>query len=652
MYWPRNFLSWTALLHDVFMAVASLWLAYYLRLGEEVMLIGGDVLPLATIAFIPLCFLVLTGSGLYRGLWRYASMQDLLTLTRAVTLLLLIFYLGLFLLVRLEGVPRSVPAIQWLLLLAMMGAPRFAYRILKDRRLGLDFSLAGLPRIPVLIMGANDAAELFIRESRRNPQAPYYAVGLTDDNPARRGQQVHGIRIYGGSDQLTKIVGKLQRKGRAPQRIVLADAREGKALRILLAECNALGLPLSRLPQTLELKSGAADQTEIRPIEIEDLLHRSQNVQNLKPVRDLVAGRVVLITGAGGTIGGEITRQIAGFNPAKIILFEHAEWQLYTIERALADALHDFAIVPVLGDVRDAALLDKIFTEHQPELVFHAAALKHVPLAESNPEITISVNALGTLAVAQAAAKYKAEAMVLISTDKAVHPSSIMGASKRLAEMVMQASNEGAPPTTKFIAVRFGNVLGSTGSVVPRFQQQLAAGGPLTVTHPDMTRYFMTIREAVELVLQSAALGVAVQSTSAEARVSPEPAKQRSMRGSVDPQREQLKDPSGVFVLDMGEPVKIDDLAKQMIQLAGLSPEKVGITYTGLRAGEKMHEELFYPEETPLATPHSSIRLARHKPLPADLLASLDALEAACTKHDSAVALALLQRLVPDYSNS
>ena len=636
MHFPRSIQSWIALLHDVFMAVASLWLAYYLRVGEDVMLIGGDVLPLATIAFIPLCFLVLTGSGLYRGLWRYASMQDLLTLTRSVTLLLLIFYLGLFLLVRLEGVPRSVPAIQWLLLLAMMGAPRFAYRILKDRRLGLDFSLAGLPRIPVLIMGANDAAELFIRESRRNPHAPYYAVGLTDDNPARRGQQVHGIRIYGGSDQLTKIVGKLQRKGRAPQRIVLADAREGKALRKLLAECNALGLPLSRLPQTLELKSGAADQTEIRPIEIEDLLHRSQNVQNLKPVRDLVAGRVVLITGAGGTIGGEITRQIASFAPAKIILFEHAEWQLYTIERALADAPHDFAIVPVLGDVRDAALLDKIFTEHQPELVFHAAALKHVPLAESNPEITISVNALGTLAVAQAAAKYKAEAMVLISTDKAVHPSSIMGASKRLAEMVMQASNEGASPT-QFIAVRFGNVLGSTGSVVPRFQQQLAAGGPLTVTHPDMTRYFMTIREAVELVLQSAALGVSMSVTEqGDAR--------SGGYGGVPP--------SGIYVLDMGEPVKIDDLAKQMIQLAGLSPEKVGITYTGLRAGEKMHEELFYPEETPLATPHSSIRLARHKPLPADLLASLDALEAACTKHDSAAALALLQRLVPDYSNS
>jgi O-antigen biosynthesis protein WbqV len=642
---------------------------------------SGEVLPLATLAFVPLCIFVFVGSGLYRGLWRYASMQDLLTLTRAASLLLLLFYLGLFIIARGAGVPRSVPVIQWLLLLAMLGAPRFAYRLLKDRRLGLDFSLAGLPRVPVLIIGANDSAELFIRESRRNPAAPYHVVGLTDDNPARRGQQVHGIRIYGGSDQLTKIVGKLQRKGREPQRIVLADAKDGKALRALLAECNTLGLPLSRLPQTLELKS-SSDQAEIRPIEIEDLLHRSQKVQDLRPIEQLVTAKTILITGAGGTIGGEITRQIASFKPTKIILLEHAEWQLYTIERALADAPHDFTIVPVLGDVRDTVLLDKIFAEHQPQLVFHAAALKHVPLAEQNPEITISVNVLGTKAVAEASAKHKAEAMVLISTDKAVHPSSVMGASKRLAEKVISSYSSmgvteqgdarsggqrsakwgmgGLPPSTQFIAVRFGNVLGSTGSVVPRFQQQLAARGPLTVTHPDMTRYFMTIREAVELVLQSAALGVSITEQGDAAQPwgtgggfphKKDSTEQGEARSGGQRSVGGLP-PSGVYVLDMGEPVKIDDLARQMIQLAGLSVDKIGITYTGLRPGEKMHEALFYDEEALTPTPHASIRLAQNDATLPDLATQLDALEQACAAHNPTAALALLQQLVPEYNNS
>ena len=275
--WPRNLYSTIALLHDLLMAAGSLWLAHYLRLGDRLWSFSGEVLPLYTAAFIPLCLFVFVGAGLYRGLWRYASMQDLLTLTKAASLALLIFYVTLFVTVRLEGVPRSVPVIHWLLLIAMLGGPRFAYRLAKDRRLGLDFTLAGVPKVPVLLIGANDAAELFIRESRRNPRAPYHVVGLIDDNAARRGQQVHGVRIYGGSDQITKIVGKLERKGRKPQRVVLSEANlGGKRIREILAECKAIGLPLSRLPQTLELKTGnPTEQTEVKPIEIEDLLCRA-----------------------------------------------------------------------------------------------------------------------------------------------------------------------------------------------------------------------------------------------------------------------------------------------------------------------------------------------------------------------------------------
>lgn len=648
--WPRNLYSWIALTHDLLMATASLWLAHYLRLGERLMPFSGDVLPLATLSFVPLCLLVFVGSGLYRGLWRYASMQDLLTLTRAVTLAVTIFYLGLFLALRLEGVPRSVPVIHWLLLLAMLGGPRFAYRIIKDRRMGLDFTLAGIARVPVLLIGATDAAELFIRESRRNPAAPYIAVGLTDDDASRRGQQVHGVRIYGGSDQITKIVHKLERKGRKPQRVVLAEASpSGKRVRQLLAECRALGLPLSRLPQTLELKSGSPDKTEIRSIAVEDLLRRPQNVQDLRPVRKLVQNKTVLITGAGGSIGSEIARQVAEFAPASLLLLEHAEFQLYAIERELADRDHDYGLVPILGDVRDEVLLEKLFAQHRPQIVFHAAALKHVPLAEANPEATTSINVLGTHTVARAALKHKAEAMVLISTDKAVHPSSVMGASKRLAEKLMQSlghdtrvrggiyteqgSVDGSgglevrPPSkeiaghTCFMTVRFGNVLGSTGSVVPRFEQQLAAGGPLTVTHPEMTRYFMTIREAVELVLQSAALGVQLP-----------------------------EENGGIFVLDMGEPVKIDDLAKQMIHLAGLTQDRIEIRYTGLRPGEKMHEELFYAAEKPQSTPHHSIRLVA---CPGGALAELEKilekLAKVCTKRDAEETMQVLREAVVEY---
>jgi O-antigen biosynthesis protein WbqV len=638
MHWPRNLYSWIALLHDVFMAAMSLWLAHYLRLGDLLLSYSGSMLPLATLGFVPLCLLIFVSAGLYRGLWRYASMQDVWTLARAVTAVLLIFYLGLFIFFRLEGVPRSVPFIHWLVLMALLGGSRFIYRAIKDTRLGMKFSLAGIPRIPVLLIGANDAAELFIRETRRNPQAAYHVVGLVDEDSSRRGQQVHQVRIYGGSEHLQKIVGKLERKGRKPQRVVLADAekRTGAEIRALLAECHRLGLPLSRLPRILDLHSGvAAERAEIQPIAIEDLLQRSQHIQDLRPVESLVAGKTVLITGAGGTIGSEITRQIAGFHPRKIILLEHAEFQLYTIERVLADSPHRFEIVAVLGDVRDAALLEKIFVTHNPQLVFHAAALKHVPLAEENPEITLSVNVLGTYRLAQMAARYAVEHLVLISTDKAVHPTSVMGASKRFAEKIMQHFGADCkrddcramtPHKTYFSTVRFGNVLGSTGSVVPRFQEQLAKGLPLTVTHPDMTRYFMTVREAVELVLQTAAMGAAL------------------------PQEN-----GGIFVLDMGDPVKIEDLAKQMFHLAGIPAEKAEIVYTGLRAGEKMHEALFYEAENLHPTPHQSIRLAREDASPlqeAELQQLVGDLEQACKQFLRSNALRVLHKAVAEYTQT
>lgn len=617
MHFPRNWRSWLAFTHDLVMAAISLWLAHWLRLGDAMMAFSGELLSHAIAPFALFAGFIFILAGLYRGLWRYASMQDLLTLAKATTAIIILFYLILFFATRLEGVPRSVPIIHWLLLLAMLGGPRFVYRMIKDQRLGLDFTLAAPHKVPVLLIGANDAAELFIREARRNPQAPYRVVGLVDDDRSRRGQQVHGVRIYGELEHFTKIVNKLERKGRKPQRVVLAESRpSGEQVQQLLNECDAFGLPLSRIPQTLELRSDRPEQLEVKPIQVEDLLRRPQKVQNTSGVKKMVQGKTVIVTGAGGTIGSELVRQLASFKPKQIILYEQSEYLLYLMERELVDDFPKCHFTPYLGDVRDAARLDEVFNTHSPELVFHAAALKHVPLAEVNPLETISTNTIGSYQVAQAAAKHGVKAMVLISTDKAVKPTSVMGKTKRLAEKIMQAMCA-THPETRFISVRFGNVLGSTGSVVPRFQKQLEKGGPLTVTHREMTRYFMTVREAVGLVLQASTLG------------------------------SKEKDIASLYVLDMGTPVKIDDLARQMIRLAGLSEEDVGITYTGLRMGEKLHEELFYDEKSVEPTSHAGIQRSKAgKVNLAPLEKTLTTLQNHCTKRDSKKALALLEKSI------
>lgn len=626
MHFPKSWPGFVALLHDVLMAGASLWLAYWLRLGDTLMPFSGYILLNTTFPFMLFALVVFVGSGLYRGLWRYASMQDLLTLARASFLLLLLFYLCLFLLTRLEGTPRSVPVIHWLLLLAMLGGPRFLYRTIKDRRLGLDFTLAGPPKVPVLLIGANDAAELFIRESKRNRNAAYHVVGLVEDDDSRRGQQVHGVRIYGATDSLAKIITKLERKGRKPQRVVLAESRPGGArTRDILAVCEEHGLTLSRIPQTLELQSGIAPNSlEVKPIAVEDLLRRAQKVHDRSGMESLVRGKKVLVTGAGGSIGSELCRQIASFEPKMLVLLELSEYALYQIEREMVDRGDAFPVIPMLGDVRDRSRMEAVFAQHQPQLVFHAAALKHVPLAEANPLETITTNALGTQVVAELSAEHKAEAMVLISTDKAVHPSSVMGATKRLAEKVMQAmaTDKKVGTHTRFLAVRFGNVLGSTGSVVPRFQAQLESGGPITVTHPDMTRYFMTIREAVELVIQAASLG-----------------------------QSQAKNSNHIYILDMGEPVKIDDLARQMIRLAGLTEQDIAITYTGLRPGEKLHEELTYASEALNPTSHAAIQVTKPENVPLSTLKKvLKSLLTACAQQDREAALVLLRKAVPEYA--
>lgn len=607
--------------HDTAMAGLSFVLALYLRLGAEDFHQTRPYLLHGALIFTALSLSVFIGMRLYRGLWRYASLPDLVALTRAVSMAVAGFTLLMFILTRLEGVPRSLPFILWLLLLFLLGAPRFLYRALKDRTLAFRFRDDASKRIPVLLAGATGSAELFIRECARNPDSPYRVTGLIDERLNRQQCELLGVRIFGGLSALPEAVRRLALRGLKPQRLILADENaDGAYTRKLLEAAQSLGMIMGRLPRISELRDGG-EAPDILPIALEDLLGRAQTVHDKTALRTLVEGRRVSVTGAGGSIGAELARQLAGFNPASLILIELSEYALYRIDMELANSHPDLPRHAVLADVRDAVHMDVIFAEHRPELVFHAAAIKHVPLSEQNPLEAVRTNVFGTCCVARVAAKHGALAMVLISTDKAVRPANIMGATKRLAERCMQAGASSGG-SMRFLAVRFGNVLGSTGSVVPLFRRQLKAGGPLTVTHPDMVRYFMTIREAVELVIAGAALGLS-----------------------------NAEDKSAIFVLDMGTPMRIADLAKQMIRLSGAKAREAEIVYTGLRPGEKLFEELFYDEEAVKRTETPGIlTTTAGSNLPAEFNNMLAALEEHCKERRSDEALALLKALVPEYN--
>ncbi|MDA8232949.1 MAG: nucleoside-diphosphate sugar epimerase/dehydratase [Magnetospirillum sp.] len=607
------------------MAAASFLAALYLRTASD-WIPDWDLstLALGTATFTIISATVFLSGGMYKGVWRYASVTDLLALAKAATATVLIFYLAIFLITRLADIPRSVPIINWFVLLALLGGPRFLYRVVKDRRRAARLAADGNARVPVLLVGAGDEADLFIR-AIRSPDAEYRVVGLLSETGIRVGRNIHGVDVLGSIGDLDDIVGQLRRKGLSPQRLIITDHRmDGAAVRRLLDEADRLGMALARIPRLTDLKDGVADKVTIRPIAVEDLLGRPQMVLDREAMAEMIRGRRVLITGAGGSIGSELVRQVCEYGPASVVLFESCEFNLYSIDLEIARAYPDLARRPVLGDVRDAGRVGGAMAEHRPELVFHAAALKHVPMVEYNPDEGLLTNAVGTRIVADACRSNGVRVMVQISTDKAVNPTNVMGASKRVAEMYAQALDiEGAGDGgTRFVTVRFGNVLGSTGSVVPLFQKQLAAGGPLTVTHPDMTRYFMTVREAVELVLQASALGL----------------DNPVYRGKI-------------FVLDMGEPVRIVHLAHQMIRLAGLRPGRdIAITYTGLRPGEKLFEEILHGAEPPLPTECKGILVAAPRSVDAEELGvALSDLETGCRAHRAEAALAILRRLVPEY---
>jgi len=628
---PRLTSSRIAFVHDVVMAALSFFIALALRMGDDLLLVLNDNLLLAGLLFTAVCACVFLFTGLYRGVWRYASLNDVISIMRAVTLALLVFLLVTFMLTRLESLPRSMLLINWFVLAFLLSAPRMLYRVYKDQGFKHLLERNSHARVPVLLIGAGDAAEAYIREIARDRSAAYEVLGILDERGTRVGRNIRGVAVLGLVEEVAAIAGELGKRGRPPQRLILTKPLERERMQALVALADSQGMSLARMPRLTELQLGTADVTKLRPIAIEDLLGRTQTKLDRGAMRRLIEGRGVVVTGAGGSIGSELARQIAAFEPSALTLVDNSEFQLYTIDLEIFERFPALPRRAILADVRDRPLMQSVIGEAKPDLVFHAAALKHVPMAELNPVEAVLTNVVGSRNVADACRRAGVAAMVQVSTDKAINPTSVMGATKRLAECYCQALDiderargrrEGGP-LTHFVTVRFGNVLGSTGSVVPLFRRQLERGGPLTVTHPEMKRYFMTIRESVELVLQATDLGIA----SSEA------------------------DSGKIYVLNMGEPVKIDDLARQMIRLSGQEPGRdVEIVYSGLRPGEKLFEELFHDGEPLIETNHPGLRLAAPRTINLTLLSrALDELAELAARRDSDEMMALLRRQVPEY---
>src|SRR5574337_763982 len=523
-------------------------------------------------------------AGLYRGMWIFASLPDLKRVLKAVGL----SFLGLLVLVALDraagpGIPRSMLVLYPLLLLGVMGGGRVAWRMWKEHHLYGSLIATGKP---VVVVGAGGAGAMLVRELERSPD--WRVVALVDDNPAKWGLDLYGHPVVGAVGVLPQVLVDYK-----AQHVILAmPSASGETLKRAADVAVRSGAHVFKVPGLEDLMNGKVAVNAMRPVDIEDLLGREPVQIDCTHVQRMITRKTVLITGAGGSIGSELCRQLARFAPERLVLVEASEFALYSIEQWFRVHRPEVDIVPLAGDVKDEARLEEIFTAWKPQLVFHAAAYKHVPLMEvGNAWQAVRNNVLGTLQVAAHAQRHGAERFVLISTDKAVNPTNVMGATKRLAEMACEALHSSGNGGTQMEMVRFGNVLGSTGSVIPKFAEQIARGGPVTVTHPEINRYFMSIPEAAQLVLQAAAMGQGGE----------------------------------IFVLDMGEPVKIVDLARNMIRLSGFTEDEIRIEFTGLRPGEKLYEELLADTEETRETPHPKLRIARSRPVAAGFLAELNA---------------------------
>ena len=560
---PRTFI---AIGHDIVVA-ALVWtftfsLRWNFELDRSTQIILFQTLP-AVLAVQVGCFVYF---GLYRGIWRYASIHDMRLIAMSVGTSALIIPILLLLWRNGLGVPRSLYFLNPLLLILFMCAGRLLYRWWKEKAMGAK----GVEPQPVILLGAGNAALSLIDELNRNPY--WYVIGVLDDNPNKVGRQMGGVRILGHWEQLEQIA----RDSNCKHAVLAVGATNHATRRRVFELCERAHIKLLVIPDVQELMSGQVKVSQIRYVDVDDLLGRDPVSLDTGGLRQMLEGKSVLVTGGGGSIGSELCRQIARFKPGQIIIYELSEFALYRVTEDLKRAFPEQRLVPIVGDIKDAARLQEIFERHHPTIVYHAAAYKHVPiLEENNAWQAVRNNAWGTRVLADVASRFDIERFVYISSDKAVNPTNVMGATKRLAEMILQYQHSMA--TLPMVLVRFGNVLGSSGSVIPKFREQIANGGPITVTHPDITRYFMSIPEATQLVLQAGLMG----------------------RGGE------------TFVLDMGQPIRIVDLARTMVRLSGYTEADIPIAFTGLRPGEKLFEELLADNEKTLPTPHAKLRVSR-----------------------------------------
>jgi FlaA1/EpsC-like NDP-sugar epimerase len=559
-----NLRSALAFSHDIVAVTVAWFAAYVLRFNfglppehQAVMLQTlWVVLPLQTISFVSF--------GLYRGTWRFASVLDLKRILLTVSISAVVLTAMLFIFIDTFRVPRSVLILDPILLILMMGGSRFIYRAIKEHQL---FGAHLRRGEPVVILGAGAAAVSLLKDLAQSSQ--WNVVGLLDDEATMHGREILGVKVYGSILSLPKVATRFS----VGHVIIAMPSAHHKERRKALELANQLGLEVLTVPSIEDLMSGHLNVSQIRRVDVEDLLGRDAVSLDNTGLQSLIDGHPVLVTGAGGSIGSELCRQIVKFSPSTLICLDISEFSLYQLEQELSATATN--LVYVVGDVKNAARLGQVLAKHNPKVVFHAAAYKHVPLMENeNVSEAFNNNVLGTYTLAKACKDAGIDKFVLVSTDKAVNPTNVMGATKRLAEMVCQGLQE--ENGTRFVMVRFGNVLGSSGSVIPKFREQIKAGGPITVTHPEITRYFMSIPEAAQLVMQAGLMGSGGE----------------------------------IFVLDMGEPVRILDLARDMIKLSGLQEDEIAIEFSGLRPGEKLYEELLADDEHTLPTPHEKLRIA------------------------------------------
>ncbi len=594
-------------LYDLFTIPLAWFGAYFLRFN----------LGLPPVSFLeqalymlPLLFvvqgLVYRWQGLYLGVWRFASIPDFMRIVKAVIIGVSISVALVFVINRMEGMPRSIFPLYGMLLFFLLGGARISYRIFKDRRI-LDKDA-----LPVLIVGAGRGGEIVARELNQphDENSAYMPVGFVDDARNKQGREVQGLQVLGTINDIPEVVARHEIK----LVVIAMPSVSSVKMREIVSICEELDIEFRTLPRVSDMALGKVTVNTLREVSIDDLLGRDQVSLDWEGIKSGINDKTILVSGGGGSIGSELCRQIVRMNPAALIIFERSEYNLYKIERELSLQFPEIILYACLGDVSDKVSVDHVMAKFRPSIVFHAAAYKHVPMLQHQVREAVKNNVLGTKVLAESSNRHGVKCFVMISTDKAVNPTNVMGASKRVAEIFCQNFN--ARASTSFITVRFGNVLGSDGSVVPLFNQQLKKGGPLTVTHPDMVRYFMTIPEACQLIMQSAVMG----------------------KGGE------------IFVLDMGEPVNITYLAEQMIRLSGKEPGKdVEIIYTGLRPGEKLFEELFHESENLSATRHEKVLLANYREVDWKFMSkNLDEIAGKCESYDEEGIYELVKTFVPE----